>query len=37
MEHFAEVHRALVAQAGRLSAESFKSQVLFVLGVWENW
>lgn len=37
MQHFCEVHRALVAQNGRLSAEAFKDQVLFVLMVWESW
>lgn len=37
MEHLADLHRSLVAYAGRLSGESFKSQVVFVLEIWENW
>jgi U2-associated protein SR140 len=37
MEHLADLHRSLVAYAGRLSAESFKSQVVFVIEMWENW
>lgn len=37
MEHMADVHRSLVAHAGKLSGETFKSQVAFVIEIWENW
>ena len=37
MEHMADVHRSLVAHSGKLSGETFKSQVAFVIEIWENW
>lgn len=37
MEHMADVHRSIVADAGKLTGERFKSQVAFVIEIWEKW